>query len=88
MILYSDRGLVSKGKPNLVLFHQLYWTVFSAFAAIGIMIYPIVPMIKGSLVDTDKMKICLLVPLHSGALEAVSRFFFFKLIYQFFSMIV
>ena len=34
--------------------------------------YPIVPMIKGSLGGTDKMKICLLVPLdQDGKQQAV-----------------
>ena len=31
LILFSDRGLVVRGRPELTLFRQLYWTVFWAF---------------------------------------------------------
>ena len=88
LILYSDRGLVSKGKPNLVLFHQLYWTVFSAFLAMGVMMYPVVPMLKRTLLETDKMKICLLIPLDQDGKQQAVKGRIVSLIYPFLAQIV
>ena len=31
LILFSDRGLIVRGRPDMTLFRQLYWTVFWAF---------------------------------------------------------
>ena len=36
LILYSDRGLVVRGCPELTLFRRLYWTVFWAFFCLGL----------------------------------------------------
>ena len=41
LVRFADRGLVVKGKPDLLLFQQLYWIVFGAFFILGILSYPL-----------------------------------------------
>ena len=41
LVRFADRGLVVKGKPDLILFQQLYWIVFGAFFILGILSYPL-----------------------------------------------
>ena len=40
LIRFSDRGLVLDGKPNLRLFHRLYWTIFLAFFLLLVILFP------------------------------------------------
>ena len=63
LIRYSSRGLVIEGKPDLRLFHQLYWLIFWATFCCLIFGYPISRMINGKFIDSSYAKICLLHPL-------------------------
>ena len=54
------RGLVLKGRPNLRLFNQLYWVLFSGFCTIGIILFPILKLAQGNFNETNYGKICLL----------------------------
>ena len=48
MILHADKGLVRNGKPDLVLFHQLYWTIVSTFLVVMHTVVPVSSMVKGT----------------------------------------
>ena len=62
LVLYSDRGLVRKGKSNLNLFHQLYWVIVCVYILLFSFFLPISHIIKRSFPkSTEKGKICLLV---------------------------
>ena len=54
LIRFSERGLVERGKPNLLLFHQLYWTVFGAFSFMTISIFTIMPILQGTCLGPQK----------------------------------
>ena len=63
LICFAERGLVAQGRPNLRLFHQLYWILFSVFIAIGIITFPVMKFLRGNFAETTNGKICLLIPL-------------------------
>ena len=65
LIRYSDRGLVSGGKPNLRLFEQLYWLLLSAFVSLGIILFSVVKYLKGDYPLTTYGNICLEQPLEN-----------------------
>ena len=56
LIRFSDRGLVVSGRPILVLFNQLYWTVFGAFFCLGISLFTILPIFRGVLEQVRQWK--------------------------------
>ena len=61
LIVFSERGLVAKGKTNLKLFHQLFWVIFCAFLVVFTFIMPISHIIRGKFPETTrKGQICLL----------------------------
>ena len=60
LIRFASQGLVVGGKPELRLFHQLYWTVFWAFFWIGVLTYPIVQIARGTFGDSLLGQVCLL----------------------------
>ena len=60
LIRFADRGLVVKGKPELTLFHQLYWTIFFAFFCMGIFNYPISKIVTGTFPESFLGSVCLL----------------------------
>lgn len=51
------------GNLNLVLFRQLFWTVFWSFFVMGIWNYPISRMVMGTYSDSLLGKVCILKPL-------------------------
>ena len=59
LIRFADRGLVSEGRPNLKLFHQLYWTISAPFLFIFIVNYPIKPILNGTFTESTQARICL-----------------------------
>ena len=65
LIRFADRGLVVKGRPELVLFRQLYWVVFTAFFTMGIFAYPLLPMIRGTFLQSTQARVCLFIPLQA-----------------------
>ena len=65
LIRFADRGLVVKGKPELVLFRQLYWVVFTAFFTLGIFTYPVLQMIRGTFLQSTQARVCLFIPLQA-----------------------
>ena len=62
LLRFSDRGLVSQGKPSLLLFHQLYWILFGAFFSIGIFNFIIQPIVL-NFENTHHAQICMLQPI-------------------------
>ena len=60
LIRFADRGLVVEGRPELTLFHQLYWTVFGAFFFMGIFSYPISKIVKGTFPESILGSVCML----------------------------
>ena len=61
LVVFSERGLVAKGKTNLKLFHQLFWVLFCAFLVVFTFIMPISHVIRGKFPETTKKgQICLL----------------------------
>ena len=54
LVVFSERGLVSKGKTNLKLFHQLFWVLFCAFLVVFTFIMPISHVIRGKFPETTK----------------------------------
>ena len=74
LICFAERGLVAQGRPNLRLFHQLYWILFSVFIAIGIITFPVMKFLRGNFAETTNGKICLLIPLEpDGVRPELSR---------------
>ena len=65
LIRFADRGLVAKGRPELVLFRQLYWVVFAAFFTLGIFTHPLLPMIRGTFLKSTQARVCLFNPLQA-----------------------
>ena len=65
LIRFSDRGLVTKGRPELRLFCQLYWIVFAAFFTLAIIKYPLINMIQGTFLQSTMARVCLLEPLQT-----------------------
>ena len=63
-VLYADRGLIVRGRPELLLYNQLYWTVLGAFFITGIILFPIIMIANGTFGDTILGKVCLLEPLN------------------------
>ena len=62
LVVYSDRGLIRKGKSNLNLFHQLYWVIVCAYIILFCFLMPISHIIRGNFPNsTEKGKICLLI---------------------------
>ena len=62
LIRFAERGLVESGKPNLLLFHQLYWTAFGAFFFMTISIFTIMPLLQGTFAENPQSKTCMLRP--------------------------
>ena len=60
LIRFPDRGLVVEGRPELTLFHQLYWTIFIAFFCMGIFSYPISKIVTGTYQESILGSVCLL----------------------------
>ena len=65
LIRFADRGLVVKGRPELVLFRQLYWVVFAAFFTLGIFTYPVLQIIRGTFLQSTQARLCLFKPLEA-----------------------
>ena len=61
LIRFSDRGLVMHGRPNLVLFKQLYWTVFGAFFCLGGPLFTLLPILRGTFEENIQSQICMLL---------------------------
>ena len=59
-IRYADRGLVLGGRPNTHLLKQLHWIIFTSFASINILHFPIQKVISGTFQETVAGKVCLL----------------------------
>ena len=71
LICFAERGLVVQGRPNLRLFHQLYWIVFSVF----IVTFPVLMFLRGNFAETTYGKICLQIPLEPDRVKWSSRSF-------------
>ena len=57
----ADRGLVQKGRPNLVLVQRLYWLIVTSFILVGQTIFPINALILGTFPEEGIAgRICLL----------------------------
>ena len=69
LILFSDRGLIVRGRPDMTLFRQLYWTVFWAFFCMLLFMY----VYSSSQISVDPFtgsivgNICLQQPLEASA---------------------
>ena len=72
LIRFADRGLVVKGKPDLVLFHQLYWLVFVAFFVVGIFMFPFSTFVLDTYTSSAEGRVCMLQPLETST-EIVRR---------------
>ena len=59
---FSDRGLVVRGRHFLGLFNQLYWVVFGAFCCNTILIFTVVPFVRGNFEDSIPGRECVLQP--------------------------
>ena len=68
LIRYADRGLVVNGRPNLGLFNQLYWVLFSVFWIIAVTLFPVLKFARGNYAETISGQICLLVPLKTDSM--------------------
>ena len=73
MICFAERGLVVDGRPNLSLFHLLYWILFSVFLSIGIIIFPVMKFFRGNFAETTNGKICLLIPLEQDQVHSAIK---------------
>ena len=62
IIRFSERGLVERGKPNLLLFHQLYWTAFGAFFFWTIIVFTNMPLVQGTFAENPQSNNCMLRP--------------------------
>ena len=62
LIRFSERGLVERGQTNLLLFHQLYWTLYGAFFFMIIFIFTIMPLIQGTVSANPNGRMCMLRP--------------------------
>ena len=62
LVLYADRGLVEKGRPNLRLFNQLYWTISLTFIVLGSLQFPFIHIFKGVFERTQVFKMCIKQP--------------------------
>ena len=60
LIRYSDRGLVLNGRPNTQLLKKLHWLIFTSFACINILHFPIQKVFSGTFQETISGKVCLL----------------------------
>jgi hypothetical protein len=60
LIRFAERGLVVRGRLNLKLFDQLYWTIFWAFFVIGINMFPLSRLARGSYDSSTLGRVCLL----------------------------
>ena len=59
LICFSDRGLVVKGRPQILLFNKLYWTVLGAFFFMGVFLYNL-SHVRGTFEDSVEARICML----------------------------
>ena len=46
LVLYADRGLVSRGRLHLVLFHRLFWITVVTWCALLFGLMPVAPLLK------------------------------------------
>ena len=62
LVLYAERGLVQKGRTNLVLFNQLYWLVVLTFISLILTIDFLPNLLRGDYIlqDMNKARACLL----------------------------
>ena len=65
LVRFADRGLVVQGKPELLLFCQLYWVVFATFFTSFILSFPLLKIIRGSFLQSGQAKVCLFQPLEA-----------------------
>ena len=66
LIRFSDRGLVMHGRPNLVLFKQLYWTVLGTFFCLGSPLFTLLPLMRGTFEENIQSQICMLLYLEQS----------------------
>ena len=62
LIRFPQRGLVNQGQPNLRLFNQLFWVILVPYCCIGIVMFPINSIIRGTFPNGFRAKICLSQP--------------------------
>ena len=58
LVLYADRGLEEKGRPNLRLFYQLYWLVSLTFVVLGTLMWPTLAIARGTIERSPSFKMC------------------------------
>jgi hypothetical protein len=73
LVRFSDRGLVVRGRPEIKLFHQLYWTIFWAFIAIGLTMFPLSQLARGSYDSSTLGRVCLLRTLQPDKVAVKGR---------------
>jgi hypothetical protein len=78
------QAVAVRGKPNLLLLHQLYWTVVGAFFFMGVSVILIIPLFQGSLEDSPHTMICMLQPAEnmnqeSGVMKSIFLSVWFSL---------
>ena len=77
LILYSDRGLVKNGRPNLELFTQIFWVVTGAFIVLCFAFRPGTNIIRGNspIHSLNKARACLLGNLedHSSKIHSKNK---------------
>ena len=66
LIRFADRGLVFQGKPNLKLFQQLFWLILIPYCCIGLLMAPLLGIMKGNFSKAFVAKICILPPGFKG----------------------
>ena len=59
LIRFAHRGLVLEGRPNLKLFDQLFWVILVPYCSIGIMMAPLVSILRGRFHVFFDYKVCL-----------------------------
>jgi hypothetical protein len=71
LIRYADRGLVAQGKPQLILFNQLFWLILGAFFTMGIFFFPLSEIIRGTFYESTQAQVCLFLPLDTDSLKGI-----------------
>ena len=78
LIVYSHRGLVLNGYPNLKLFISIHWIYFATMIAYDFGVYPLSHMLKADFPQNSiKGQICMKQEFKLGEMNIKQRFFGF-----------
>jgi hypothetical protein len=65
--------LVVQGKPNIVLFHKLYWLIVLTYLCFAMFNYPVLHIFTATFPESTYGKICLKIPLDMSDLSSPGR---------------